>query len=179
MQLQYDVRAEIVDYVPRILRLPCKQEDDVMTTKETAAATTTKQAAARQRAFAQLDATFRSGVTRPLRRRKAQLDAMARMLRQNATVIARAVRADLGRPAAETALMEIGLVLDEIRCRSHASAGGRRGIPSRCITCCSPQSAGQSPSRKAWRSSSRRGTIRCCSVSSLWRTRSPQAIACA
>lgn len=28
MQLQYDVRAEIVDYVPRILRLPCKQEDD-------------------------------------------------------------------------------------------------------------------------------------------------------
>lgn len=86
-----------------------------MTTKETAAATTTKQAAARQRAFAQLDATFRSGVTRPLRWRKAQLDAMARMLRQNATVIARAVRADLGKPAAETALMEIGLVLDEIR----------------------------------------------------------------
>lgn len=84
-----------------------------MTTKETA--TTTKQAAARQRAFAQLDATFRSGVTRPLRWRKAQLDAMARMLRQNATVIARAVRADLGKPAAETALMEIGLVLDEIR----------------------------------------------------------------
>ena len=83
-----------------------------MTTKETAAATTTKQAAARQRAFAQLDATFRSGVTRPLRWRKAQLDAMARMLRQNATVIARAVRADLGKPAAETALMEIGLVLD-------------------------------------------------------------------
>ena len=58
-----------------------------MTTKETA--TTTKQAAARQRAFAQLDATFRSGVTRPLCWRKAQLDAMARMLRQNATVIAR------------------------------------------------------------------------------------------
>lgn len=86
-----------------------------MTTKETAAATTTKQAAARQRAFAQLDATFRSGVTRPLRWRKAQLDAMARMLRQNATVIARAVRADLGKPATETALMEIGLVLDEIR----------------------------------------------------------------
>ena len=86
-----------------------------MTTKETAAATTTKQAAARQRAFAQLDATVRSGVTRPLRWRKAQLDAMARMLRQNATVIARAVRADLGKPAAETALMEIGLVLDEIR----------------------------------------------------------------
>lgn len=86
-----------------------------MTTEETAAVTTTEQAAARQRAFAQLDATFRSGVTRPLRWRKAQLDAMARMLRQNATVIARAVRADLGKPAAETALMEIGLVLDEIR----------------------------------------------------------------
>ena len=86
-----------------------------MTTEETAAATTTEQVAARQRAFAQLDATFRSGVTRPLRWRKAQLDAMARMLRQNATVIARAVCADLGKPAAETALMEIGLVLDEIR----------------------------------------------------------------
>ena len=28
MQLQYDVKAEIVGYVPRILRLPCKQEDD-------------------------------------------------------------------------------------------------------------------------------------------------------
>ena len=84
-----------------------------MTTKETA--TTTKQAAARQRAFAQLDATFRSGVTRPLCWRKAQLDAMARMLRQNATVIARAVRADLGKPAAETASGMESAVLDEIR----------------------------------------------------------------
>lgn len=150
-----------------------------MTTKETAAATTTEQVAARQRAFAQLDATFRSGVTRPLRWRKAQLDAMARMLRQNATVIARAVRADLGKPAAETALMEIGLVLDEIRFIKPRLGRWAARHPSRCITCCSPQSAGQSPSRKAWRSSSRRGTIRCCSVSSLWRTRSPQAIACA
>lgn len=97
MQLQYDVRAEIVGYVPRILRLPCKQEDDD-DYKGNGGGDHDGAGIARQRAFAQLDATFRSGVTRPLRWRKAQLDAMARMLRQNATVIARAVRADLANP---------------------------------------------------------------------------------
>ena len=60
-----------------------------MTTKETAAATTTKQAAARQRAFAQLDATFRSGVTRPLRWRYEQLDEMDLLLSLYESVLAR------------------------------------------------------------------------------------------
>lgn len=79
MQLQYDVRAEIVDYVPRILRLPCKQEDDD-DYKGNGGGDHDEAGSRPATAFAQLDATFRSGVTRPLRWRKAQLDAMARML---------------------------------------------------------------------------------------------------
>lgn len=65
--------------------------------------------------FDRLHDTFHRGVTKPLAWRRAQLDALYAMLRQNAGTIARAVRQDLGKPAAETTLMEIGLVLDEIR----------------------------------------------------------------
>ncbi|KAB7791124.1 aldehyde dehydrogenase family protein [Bifidobacterium leontopitheci] len=68
-----------------------------------------------QRLSDRLHRTFRSGVTRPIRWRQAQLDALARLLRDNAAELTRAVHADLGKPAAETKLMEIGLVLDEIR----------------------------------------------------------------
>ncbi|NEG88597.1 aldehyde dehydrogenase family protein [Bifidobacterium aerophilum] len=66
-------------------------------------------------AIDRLHKTFRSGVTRPLRWRRAQLDAMERMLREQSTRLARAARDDFGKPVAETMLMEINLVLEEIR----------------------------------------------------------------
>ncbi|MBT1162850.1 aldehyde dehydrogenase family protein [Bifidobacterium sp. SO1] len=65
--------------------------------------------------FHRLNATFRSGVTRPLRWRRTQLDAMERMLREQGARLARAVHDDFGKPTAETMLMEINLVLEEIR----------------------------------------------------------------
>lgn len=65
--------------------------------------------------FHRLDRTFRRGVTRPLRWRRAQLDAMERMLREQGALLARAVHDDFGKPTTETMLMEINLVLEEIR----------------------------------------------------------------
>ncbi|BAQ30816.1 aldehyde dehydrogenase [Bifidobacterium scardovii JCM 12489 = DSM 13734] len=62
-----------------------------------------------------LQRAFRQGVSKPLAWRRSQLDAMARMLRDNADAITQAVQRDFGKPASETMLMEIGLVLDEIR----------------------------------------------------------------
>ena len=68
-----------------------------------------------QRMFHELHQMFHANVSRPLRWRRAQLDAMARMLKEHARDLVQAVHADLGKPASETMLMEIGLVLDEIR----------------------------------------------------------------
>lgn len=62
-----------------------------------------------------LQRAFRQGVSKPLAWRRSQLDAMARMLRDNADAITQAVQRDFSKPASETMLMEIGLVLDEIR----------------------------------------------------------------
>lgn len=62
-----------------------------------------------------LQRAFRQGVSKPLAWRRSQLEAMARMLRDNADAIAQGVQRDFGKPASETMLMEIGLVLDEIR----------------------------------------------------------------
>ncbi|WP_314688835.1 aldehyde dehydrogenase family protein, partial [uncultured Bifidobacterium sp.] len=68
-----------------------------------------------RRSVAALHQTFRSGRTRSLGWRRSQLKAMTRMLRENAGTICRAIHADLGKPAAEAMLMEIDLVLEEIR----------------------------------------------------------------
>lgn len=65
--------------------------------------------------IAALHATFRSGRTRPLAWRRSQLKAMTRMLRENTGEICEAVRADMGKPVVETRLMEVNLVLEEIR----------------------------------------------------------------
>ncbi|WEV71899.1 aldehyde dehydrogenase family protein [Bifidobacterium sp. ESL0790] len=64
---------------------------------------------------ANLHRAFASGLTRPLAWREQQLDAMRRMLADNAQALEAAVLHDLGKPAAETGLMEIKLVLDEIK----------------------------------------------------------------
>lgn len=68
-----------------------------------------------ERLITALHQTFRSGRTRSLAWRRSQLRAMTRMLRENADAICDAVHKDLGKPATETRLMEIGLVLEEIR----------------------------------------------------------------
>lgn len=57
---------------------------------------------------------FDSGITRSLVWRRNQLTALKRLLRENAESLCAAVNTDLGKPTAETQLMEIGLIIDEI-----------------------------------------------------------------
>jgi len=63
--------------------------------------------------------SFASGVTRPLRWRLAQLEAMARMLQENEGEFGRALQADLGKSPFETYLGEVGFILAEIRHARH------------------------------------------------------------
>jgi len=62
-----------------------------------------------------LRATFEAGRTRPLKWRRAQLDAMQRMLEENEDAIEKALHADLAKPAQEVLLGETSLVFSEIR----------------------------------------------------------------
>ncbi|OZG64478.1 aldehyde dehydrogenase [Bifidobacterium hapali] len=59
--------------------------------------------------------TFRSNKTRSLKWRRSQLNAMERLLRDHADTLTRAVRNDFDKPISETMLMEINLILEEIR----------------------------------------------------------------
>lgn len=65
--------------------------------------------------IARLRNAYSSGRTRPLAWRRAQLDALRRMVTENREDFVAAVAADLGKPAAETVLMELNLVADESR----------------------------------------------------------------
>lgn len=62
-----------------------------------------------------LRATYAAGVTKPLAWRRRQLTALRRMLSENKQRLVDAVAEDLGKPASETLLMEIDLVLNEAR----------------------------------------------------------------
>jgi len=62
-----------------------------------------------------LRATFDAGTTRPLEWRRAQLDAMQRMLADNEDAIAAALHADLAKPPQEVVLGETALLFGEIR----------------------------------------------------------------
>lgn len=70
-----------------------------------------------------LRAGFASGRTRPLEWRRAQLRALARMLRTHEAEFAGALARDLGKPAPEAYATEIGFTLGEVR---HALANLRR-----------------------------------------------------
>ncbi|MGE0880035.1 MAG: aldehyde dehydrogenase family protein [Acidimicrobiia bacterium] len=59
-------------------------------------------------------ATFSSGTTRRLAWREAQLDAIGRMLREQETLFATALAADLGKPAFESWLTETGFVASDL-----------------------------------------------------------------
>lgn len=66
-------------------------------------------------AFARLRASFDEGRTKSMTWRRSQLTALHAMLADNRQIIAEAVHADLGKPAAETLLMEIDPVMAEAR----------------------------------------------------------------
>lgn len=62
-----------------------------------------------------LRATYRTGRTRPLAWRRAQLDALARMLREREADFSAALVADLGRTDAEAWLADLAPVTGEVR----------------------------------------------------------------
>ena len=62
----------------------------------------------------EMRAGYRSGVTRPLAWRTAQLDAMATMLRDHEDALSGALHDDLGKPATEAWTTEIGFTLSDI-----------------------------------------------------------------
>ena len=63
--------------------------------------------------FEQLKKTYESGRTRPLAWRRAQLTALRRLVTENRDAFVSSAMADLGKPAAETVLMELNLVAGE------------------------------------------------------------------
>ena len=63
--------------------------------------------------FAELGATFRSGRTRDLAWREAQLIALEKMMVDHETDILDALREDLGKPALEAWLAEISYVAED------------------------------------------------------------------
>ncbi|QTB92049.1 aldehyde dehydrogenase family protein [Bifidobacterium saguini] len=67
----------------------------------------------------QLKHAYASGRTRPLAWRRAQLDALRRMIAKHTQDFIAAETADLGKPAAETVLMELNLVSSEARFVRH------------------------------------------------------------
>ena len=71
-------------------------------------------AAKRPQIHARLSTTFRAGTTRPLAWRRAQLLQLARLVRDNAPALERALAADLGRPRVETATMELTLTMGSV-----------------------------------------------------------------
>ena len=58
---------------------------------------------------------FTSGLTRPIAWKREQLKSLGRMLADNADIIADALHDDLGKPATESYLTEIGFLSGEIR----------------------------------------------------------------
>ena len=64
-------------------------------------------------AFAELNASFRSGRTRDLAWRDAQLAALERMMQEQESTITEALKQDLGKPAMESWLAEISYVTDD------------------------------------------------------------------
>lgn len=63
--------------------------------------------------FNRLRDAYTAGMTKPMTWRREQLHALRRMIMENKQAIIDAVAADLGKPASETLLMEIDLVLSE------------------------------------------------------------------
>ncbi|MEE1324630.1 MAG: aldehyde dehydrogenase family protein, partial [Bifidobacteriaceae bacterium] len=86
-----------------------------MTGNETSSAENTITVSPVQRAYDILDNSRKAGLGKPLKWRRLQLTALSRMLKDNARMLCDAVHQDMGKPVAETLMMEIGIVLDEIK----------------------------------------------------------------
>src|SRR6056297_3027762 len=100
---------------------------------------------------ARLRATFDSGRTRTLKWRRAQLDAMQRMLEENEDAIVKALHDDLAKPAQEVVLGETSLVFSEIRhARSRIERWSRpRKVPTPRRTAGSQLHPARSAGRRA------------------------------
>jgi len=77
-----------------------------------------------------LRASFDAGLTRPIEWRRAQLQALARMLRGHEAELASALARDLGKPYTEAYATEIGFTLAEVR---HALAHLKRWMRPRRV----------------------------------------------
>ena len=120
--------------------------------------------------FEQLKKTYESGRTRPLAWRRAQLNALRRLVTENRDAFVSSAMADLGKPAAETVLMELNLVAGEAQfVRNRLSLWTARH-PKAMYWMLQPD--GRLPSPKAWCSSFHRGIIRCCWPWNQWLMRS-------
>lgn len=122
--------------------------------------------------FEQLKKTYESGRTRPLAWRRAQLNALRRLVTENRDAFVSSAMADLGKPAAETVLMELNLVAGEAQfVRNRLSLWTARH-PKAMHWMLRRLPDGQLPSPKAWCSSFHRGIIRCCWPWNQWLMRS-------
>jgi len=63
----------------------------------------------------QTRAAFQSGVTRPLSWRKAQLEAMIRMIEENQDEFSAALKTDLGRGVEEAWMYDLGFAIAEVK----------------------------------------------------------------
>ena len=92
-------------------------------TTDTDALPTDQSGASMAQVVAHVRAGFDRGLTRPLNWRQAQLDGVETMLREGAERLTRALETDLGKPATEAWITEIGSVLADVaHTRSHLSA---------------------------------------------------------
>lgn len=72
--------------------------------------------------MSELRASFATGLTRPLAWRRAQLDALEQMLKENERAIEQALMQDLNKPPQEVLLGEVSLLFSEIRHARHRLA---------------------------------------------------------
>lgn len=123
--------------------------------------------------FEQLKKTYESGRTRPLAWRRAQLNALRRLVTENRDAFVSSAMADLGKPAAETVLMELNLVAGEAQfVRNRLSLWTARASQSDALDVAAGCRMDDCPSPKAWCSSFHRGIIRCCWPWNQWLMRS-------
>lgn len=122
--------------------------------------------------FEQLKKTYESGRTRPLAWRRAQLNALRRLVTENRDAFVSSAMADLGKPAAETVLMELNLVAGEAQfVRNRLSLWAARH-PKAMHWMLQPAAGWTIAEPKAWCSSFHRGIIRCCWPWNQWLMRS-------
>ena len=126
--------------------------------------------------FEQLKVAYESGLTRPLAWRRAQLNALRRLVMENRDAFISSAMADLGKPAAETVLMELNLVAVEAQFVRNRLGLWTARHPKAMHWMLQPAAGWTIAEPKGVVLSSHRGIIRYCWLWSRWPTRSPQAM---